>query len=72
MKELLKDEEQFIEMLMMAGPQKLSFLYDKLKRVQSEHKMLFIQILRLKKIIYVKVLLNYNLGCPIDELNSII
>jgi len=31
----------------------MSFIYDKFKRVQSEHKLLFILVLRLKKIIQV-------------------
>lgn len=31
--------------------QKLSFLYDKFKRIMSDHNQLFILVLRLKKIV---------------------
>jgi hypothetical protein len=53
--ELLKEEEAFIEFISNSGAQKMSFIYDKLKRVFTEHKLLFILVLRLKKIISVTI-----------------
>lgn len=51
MKELLESEEQFGDIISSVSAQKLSFLYDKFKRVMSDHNQLFILVLRLKKIV---------------------
>lgn len=37
MKELLESEEQFGDIISSVSAQKLSFLYDKFKRVMSDH-----------------------------------
>ncbi|CAD8193247.1 unnamed protein product [Paramecium octaurelia] len=51
MKALLESEENFCEIIQSISAQKLSFLYDKFKRVMSDHQQLFILVLRLKKIV---------------------
>ncbi|CAD8124319.1 unnamed protein product [Paramecium sonneborni] len=51
MKVLLDSEEIFGEIIQSISAQKLSFLFDKFKRVMSDHQQLFILVLRLKKIV---------------------
>ncbi|CAD8045055.1 unnamed protein product [Paramecium primaurelia] len=51
MKVLLDSEEIFSEIIQSISAQKLSFLFDKFKRVMSDHQQLFILVLRLKKIV---------------------
>ncbi|CAD8133132.1 unnamed protein product [Paramecium pentaurelia] len=51
MKVLLESEENFCDIIQSISAQKLSFLYDKFKRIMSDHQQLFILVLRLKKIV---------------------
>ncbi|CAD8108494.1 unnamed protein product [Paramecium primaurelia] len=51
MKVLLDSEEIFSEIIQSISAQKLSFLFDKFKRIMSDHQQLFILVLRLKKIV---------------------
>ncbi|CAD8127241.1 unnamed protein product [Paramecium sonneborni] len=51
MKVLLESEESFSDIIQSISAQKLSFLYDKFKRIMSDHQQLFILVLRLKKIV---------------------
>ncbi|KAM3143197.1 hypothetical protein pb186bvf_004783 [Paramecium bursaria] len=71
MTELLKNEEFFTEVIQSISPQKLSFIYDKLKRIMSDHTQLFKLVLRLKKIVMGALQMNSSVLLD-DALNTII
>ena len=48
---LLNDEERFITSLQKSNYQRVSFIYEKLKKLLQEHRILFTLLLRLKTII---------------------
>ncbi|CAD8079328.1 unnamed protein product [Paramecium sonneborni] len=71
MKELLDNEDEFGDIIQNISAQKLSFLYDKFKRIMSDHNQLFILVLRLKKIVMGALQMNSSILLD-DALQTII
>ncbi|CAK76414.1 unnamed protein product (macronuclear) [Paramecium tetraurelia] len=71
MRELLDNEDSFGDIIQNMSAQKLSFLYDKFKRIMSDHHQLFILILRLKKIVMGALQMNSSILLD-DALQTII
>ncbi|CAD8063546.1 unnamed protein product [Paramecium primaurelia] len=71
MRELLDNEDSFGDIIQNMSAQKLSFLYDKFKRIMSDHNQLFILVLRLKKIVMGALQMNSSILLD-DALQTII
>ncbi|CAD8211987.1 unnamed protein product [Paramecium pentaurelia] len=50
-KEILKDEDSFIDIITTYPPQQVSIMYDKIKKLINEHEQMFEMILKFKQII---------------------
>ncbi|CAD8127547.1 unnamed protein product [Paramecium sonneborni] len=50
-KEILKDEDSFIDIITTYPPQQVSIMYDKIKKLINEHEQMFEMILKFKSII---------------------
>ncbi|CAK67156.1 unnamed protein product (macronuclear) [Paramecium tetraurelia] len=69
-KEILKDEDSFIDIITTYPPQQVSIMYDKIKKLINEHEQMFELILKFKSIIDNSFSLQ-NIKLQLEALNQL-